>query len=105
MSERFQPGDMVECVDATYPTERTVLDPTPLIHLGVYTVEWFGDITHHRTGVTAPSVRLVENPLASLKWGWAARRFRLLYRPSADLITRLTAAPALLPPERVKEAA
>jgi hypothetical protein len=93
MAEQFQPGDMVECVDDTpFPWSARTMP----VRGALYTVSQPGT-----DGRGRPIVHLRElTPERGC--GYLSHRFRKVYRPSADLIAKLTAEPVLPEAPKVK---
>lgn len=99
MSEHFQPGDMVECINITPIDGRSII---PGLALGeVYTTAAVivADAAAKLHGTPALTIRGLSN-----QRGWYAWRFRRLYRPDPKLIERLTAEPIVMPPPAFKPA-
>jgi hypothetical protein len=107
MTDQFQPGDMVECVDAA-PMAQAY--PAGLIVGALYTVRdiYLKNVFADGSEKAGCGLVLEEPSAAWTTWcglpgGWNAVRFRKIYRPSADLIAKLLAEPVLPDAPKVKE--
>ena len=91
MGERFEVGDMVECVDAR---PAAGMPEMPLVLGELYTVTDADIGIDHFTGALGNYVMVDKAPLPD-DCGWAASRFRRVYRPDSTLIVTLLSQPVL----------
>jgi hypothetical protein len=97
MAEPIGPGDWVECVDASprHHAHPIMLQACALLRRGkIYCVRDVGQRVGYTGGVGLLLVGLIA-PNEDDGYGWAADRFRLVYRPNerltADLLTQVPA--------------
>jgi hypothetical protein len=99
MAEQFQPGDMVECVDTRPPVP---LSPTRVHDVSLLSKGALYTVT--RVGLSPKGLRELFIDVTGKRGprGYHPDRFRRVYRPSADLIAKLTAEPVLPEAPKVK---
>lgn len=91
MSGDIGPGDFIECVNASAPPGMT----SRLTEGAIYRAAEVGIVPADYTHVGRPYVRVEGVTPTPGTFGFCIRRFRPVYRPSADLIENLKApAPA-----------
>lgn len=100
MSGDFQRGDLAECIDASFDPERSLPweDGAEPIEGAVYTVDALG-YSHGAVKLYFKDLHRGPAAIAAFGFdpGYAAQRFRRVYRPKAELLTNLMKAPADAP--------